>query len=87
VIARSGFAAPDVQRAVSLVSGFRQGCFAFAPPALGALRTVVVGGSLTQASIAFLTAGVSSTWIGCSMIDRNCAAHAGSDRNSVVSPK
>jgi MFS family permease len=58
LIIQSEFAAADAPRAVSLVFGFSQGCFAFAPLAFGALRTLTGDAGSGHASIVFAAAAV-----------------------------
>jgi MFS family permease len=58
LIAQAEFTPSDVPRAIGLVFGFSQACFAFAPLTFGALRGLASDGSLMQASIVFLATGV-----------------------------
>jgi hypothetical protein len=58
LIVQSEFAPHDVPRAVALVTGISQGCFAFAPLAFGALRTLAAGQVDGQAPAIFATAGL-----------------------------
>jgi MFS family permease len=58
LIAQREFAPADVQRAVALVFGFSQACFAFAPLIFGALCHLAGDDSVMQASIVFVAAGL-----------------------------
>jgi hypothetical protein len=55
LIAQGEFAAADLPRAVALVMGISQGCYAFAPLAFGALRVLGNGG---EAPLVFAAAAV-----------------------------
>jgi MFS family permease len=58
LIAQGEFASADVPRAVALVMGISQGCFAFAPLAFGALRTLSSSQLDGQAPAIFAIAGI-----------------------------
>lgn len=67
LIAQGEFTPSDLPRAVALVMGISQGCFAFAPLAFGALRVVGSNGHapLVFAAAAALQMGaVAALWLG-----------------------
>jgi hypothetical protein len=58
LIAQGEFTTSDLPRAVALVLGISQGCYAFAPLAFGALRALWSDGSGSQAPLVFAAAAV-----------------------------
>jgi hypothetical protein len=58
LIAQAEFTASDLPRAVALVMGISQGCYAFAPLAFGALRVLCDGGSAGEAPLVFAAAAI-----------------------------
>jgi hypothetical protein len=61
LIAQAEFTASDLPRAVALVLGISQGCYAFAPLAFGALRALAGSGSSGEAPLVFAAAAVLQT--------------------------
>jgi hypothetical protein len=69
LIAQGEFTPSDLPRAVALVMGISQGCFAFAPLVFGALRITGSNGDapLVFAAAAILQMGaVTALWLGIS---------------------